>query len=113
MTTQVKCPALDCGKQFTVASSERGQRMQCPFCGLAFLNGGDTSAETKAAESAVPGASDKGRANGALTPELLQWAREQINEEETIAGLCEIRQTGGLQLSDFIEELERELTPRE
>jgi hypothetical protein len=44
--------------------------------------------------------------DGKLSPELLEWALQQINEEEIIAGLEEIQRTGGLQLSDFIQELE-------
>ena len=42
-----------------------------------------------------------------LTPELLEWARKQLNEEEIVVGLREIRQTGGLELQDFIHDLER------
>jgi type III restriction enzyme len=48
-----------------------------------------------------------------LTPELLEWARQQISEEEIIAGLEEIRRTGGLELKDFIDELEQEARTRE
>jgi len=48
-----------------------------------------------------------------LPPELLEWALQQRNEEETAAGLREIRLTGGLQLHDFLEELEQEAMPRE
>jgi hypothetical protein len=42
-----------------------------------------------------------------LTPELLEWARRELNEEEIVEGLREIRQTGGLELKDFLPELER------
>jgi hypothetical protein len=42
-----------------------------------------------------------------LTPKLLEWARKQLNEEEIVAGLREIRQTGGLELQDFLHELEQ------
>jgi hypothetical protein len=48
-----------------------------------------------------------------ITPEIIEWARQQLNEEETVAGLREIRETGGLELDDFIQELEQEATPRE
>jgi len=41
-----------------------------------------------------------------LTPELLEWALQQINEEEIVTGIREIRETGGLQFNDFIKELE-------
>jgi hypothetical protein len=48
-------------------------------------------------------------ANGdRLSPELLAWARAQFTEEELVAGLREVRETGGLQLADFLHELERE-----
>ena len=42
----------------------------------------------------------------ALTPELLEWARQQINVEEMLASIREIQETGGLELRDFIQELE-------
>ena len=48
-----------------------------------------------------------------LPPEILEWARQHFNEEEFLAGLREIRETGGLQLEDFIRELEQEATRRE
>jgi hypothetical protein len=41
-----------------------------------------------------------------LTPEILDWARRQFNEAEFVAGLREIRETGGLELRDFVRELE-------
>jgi hypothetical protein len=47
------------------------------------------------------------------TPELLEWARGLFSDEEIVAGLREIRETGGLQLTDFIHELEQEATSRE
>jgi hypothetical protein len=48
-----------------------------------------------------------------LTPELLERERRAINEEEILAGLREIEATGGLELKDFIHELEEEARPRE
>lgn len=48
-----------------------------------------------------------------LTPELLEQERRAVNEEEILAGLREIEATGGLELKDFIHELEQEVTPRE
>lgn len=41
-----------------------------------------------------------------VTPEILAWARQQFTEEEIVAGLRDIRETGGLELGDFIHELE-------
>jgi hypothetical protein len=48
-----------------------------------------------------------------IQPEILEWARQQLNEEETVAGLREIRETGGLELEDFLHELEQEAAPHE
>lgn len=39
-----------------------------------------------------------------LTPEILEWARQRFTDEEVLTGLREIRQTGGLELRDFIHE---------
>jgi hypothetical protein len=41
-----------------------------------------------------------------LPKDLLEWAREQYSEEEIIAGIEEIRATGGLELRDFLGELQ-------
>ena len=43
-----------------------------------------------------------------LTPDLLEWARAQLNEEEIAADVREIRETGGMQLDDFIAQVEEE-----
>jgi hypothetical protein len=51
--------------------------------------------------------------SGKLSPELLECARQQFSEEEFLAGLREIRETGGLELKDFIQELEQEAAPRD
>src|SRR5947209_7508458 len=40
-----------------------------------------------------------------LTPEELDWARGLDTEEEILAGIREIRETGGLELKDFIQEI--------
>jgi hypothetical protein len=48
-----------------------------------------------------------------LTPEVLEWARQGINEEEISAALREIRETGGLTLDQFIHEIEELALPKE
>ena len=56
------------------------------------------------------------QANGTVCKvpqEILDWARGQFDEEEFVAGLREIRETGGLELKDFLRELEKEAMPRE
>ncbi len=73
------------------------------------MNGAAAGAEDSTRLRASTGAP----AAGKISPELLAWARQQFNEEEFIAGLREVQEKGGLELHDFIDELERELEPRE
>ncbi len=44
--------------------------------------------------------------NPPLTPEFREWALQLFTEEEIVAGLREIEDTGGLELADFIHELD-------
>jgi hypothetical protein len=97
----------------------------CPRCGHRPEQAGVTAANgspphglpASPARPPVPpeGAPGDGTAphSGKLTPELLEWARKQFSEEEILAGLREIQQTGGLELRDFIQELEQEAARRE
>jgi hypothetical protein len=48
-----------------------------------------------------------------ITPELREWALRTFNEEECVAGIKEIEATGGVELRDFIDELEQEIASRE
>ncbi len=48
------------------------------------------------------------RVGDEIPQEILDWARREFDEEEFIAGLREIRKTDGLELKDFIHELESE-----
>jgi hypothetical protein len=41
-----------------------------------------------------------------IPPEIVEWARQTFDEEEFLARVREIEATGGLQLEDFIAELE-------
>ena len=41
-----------------------------------------------------------------VPPEIRAQALEQFSEEEIVTGLREVRETGGLELRDFIHELE-------
>jgi hypothetical protein len=45
--------------------------------------------------------------NGKLPAEILEWARQQVREEDVIAGIKDIHETGGFELKDFLAELER------
>jgi hypothetical protein len=46
----------------------------------------------------------------AISPSIMEWARTQFSEEEVVAGIREIRETGGLTLDDFYHELEKPAT---
>jgi hypothetical protein len=48
-----------------------------------------------------------------LTPELIEWYRQQTNVEEVLAQLRDVERTGGLELRDFIHELEEAAGPDE
>jgi hypothetical protein len=84
----IHCP--ECGSDFSASIKA------CPQCGF-MLNG----------TTPVP------PANGKLTPEQKAWALQHFRDEDLAAGLCEIEQTGGLELKEFIEDLEQEAQRRE
>jgi len=42
-----------------------------------------------------------------ITADLRAWATQQFTEEEIAAGIREIRATGGVELSEFISDLEQ------
>jgi hypothetical protein len=46
----------------------------------------------------------------AIPPELLAWARQTFDEEEFLADIREIEATGGVQLEDFLPEVEARAT---
>jgi hypothetical protein len=41
-----------------------------------------------------------------IPPEILEWARQTFDEQEFLSRIREIEATGGLQLQDFIAEVE-------
>jgi hypothetical protein len=50
---------------------------------------------------------------GKVPADLKEWAVADVNVEEFLAGVREIERTGGLELKDFIHELEEAAGPRE
>ena len=48
-----------------------------------------------------------------VPPELLEQARREFNEEEYLAALREVEETGGFEFEDIIRGLEEEAEPRE
>jgi hypothetical protein len=55
----------------------------------------------------------KGESVAALTPDIVESAKSQFREETIAAGLREVQATGGLELGDFIHELEQAAGPDE
>jgi hypothetical protein len=51
--------------------------------------------------------------DGKLPPGLHEWERQNFDRDAFLAGLCEVEQTGGLPLKDFLHELEQGVPPSE
>jgi hypothetical protein len=58
------------------------------------------------AESPEEGAARE-RKETRLTPELRAWLLQQSTEEEIVVGLRELREKGGLEFHEFVQELEQ------
>ncbi len=43
-----------------------------------------------------------------IPPELVEWARQTFDEEEFLKEFHEVQATGGLELNDFLAEIEAE-----
>lgn len=80
----VPCPS--CGRPLVPDTA-------CPHCGPTATNGAVPPEVATWVIEKVP-------------PDLLAWARQTFDEAEYLAGVREIEQTGGLQLEDFIGEIE-------
>jgi hypothetical protein len=83
------------------------ETVTCPECGH------PVALALAAADALAKMEKEEGKLNGKLPPELLEWARQTFDEEEFRAGMREIEETGGLELKDFIQELEQEVSSRE
>jgi hypothetical protein len=91
-----RCP--QCGRDHPADTAT------CSGCGHP-LNGVPLAGEGADTQQPAP--------SGKPSPELMEWVRRQFSEEEFLAGLREIRETGGRELKDFIRELEQEADPRD
>jgi hypothetical protein len=47
-----------------------------------------------------------------IPPEIVEWARQTFDEAEFLTHVHEIEATGGLQLEDFIAEIEARARPK-
>jgi hypothetical protein len=87
------CPK--CGHQADAAAAA------CPDCGQALSNGAaPLSAKPPPPPEVSTWVIEK------TPPDMLAWARQTIDEEEILAELEEIKRGGGLELKDFIDEIE-------
>ena len=48
-----------------------------------------------------------------IPPALREWIKRNINVEEDLAAIREIRETGGYRLEDIIQEIEQKVKSRE
>jgi hypothetical protein len=77
------------------------------------MNRNDLAREAKAtADAAAPPREVEQWKKIPLTPECREWAIQQFTEEEIVAGLRELREQGGLELRDFLPELEKIVAPQ-
>jgi hypothetical protein len=77
--------------------------VNCQKCGQGF----QTNAEVNGVGPVCPRCAAGIPPSPELTREFLAWVREQINEEEVLAALDEVRAGGGKELKEFIHELEQ------
>jgi hypothetical protein len=73
----------------------------------------DPSETSESHERLPENAAGSWREEPRLTPELRQWLLQHFNEEETLADLCELREKGGLELTEFLPELEQAVNGRD
>src|SRR5438552_3596323 len=93
------CPG--CGKPVPSAAAA------CPHCGrIRDASAAPTQPTTNSCNGSVSPEQVNGIPVFEYTPEFMEWARQLDTEEEIVAGLREIEETGGLELKDFIHELE-------
>jgi hypothetical protein len=73
----------------------------------------DPESPVPATPDTPPPGGDEYPRSGKPTPAILEWAKRQFTEEEAVAGLREIRETGGVELRDFVHELDQPAAPDE
>jgi hypothetical protein len=91
------CPR--CGRQTT---DEPGG---CPDCDAEPKKGANGRMGDPTSKPPIP-AEVAGWVIEQVPPDVLEWARQTCNEEEFTEALREIEHNGGVELKDFIHELE-------
>jgi len=92
------CP--NCGKQADHKAAV------CPDCGQAITNGAAPPLRRPVEKPPVP-AELAGVVFHKMTPAQIERERQTFDMEEFMAALREVERTGGLELKDFIHELEQ------
>ncbi len=91
-----------CGRQTT------DEPVDCPDCGQGPKNGAsDMTGKRPVPPEVARWVIEK------VPPDVLQWAKQTCNEEEFAAALREIETNGGVELKDFIHELEEGAVARD
>ena len=79
-------------------------------CALALKDQGAGQARPPEPPGATPAAPTESTAPPSgvvrLTPELLEWARQQFNEEEAVAALRDLRANGGISSEELLAVLD-------
>jgi hypothetical protein len=91
---EILCPK--CGHQVAREATA------CSNCGQDMRNG----AVPGSMEKPIPPPEVSSWVIEKVPPDLLAWARQTFNMEEYLAGVRQIEETGGLELKDFIDEIE-------
>jgi hypothetical protein len=91
------------------------ERYICPKCGQQTAD--ETSICRDCAHTLngklVSGGSPAGVPDGKLPPELREWADRAFDKEAFLADLADVERTGGVELKDFIHEIEQGGASRE
>jgi hypothetical protein len=93
--------------------------LSCPRCGLPTCqaancaNCGHVLNGQPPASAAAPVPRPAGVPDGSLPSEFHEWEQEYFDRERFLAGLSEVEQTGGVELKDFLLELESGVPPGE
>src|SRR5271170_6511858 len=100
----IPCP--ECGR------SSATEVAACPNCGHALANG--TAPQVRSSVTKPPPPPEVSSwVIEKVPPEMIEEARRTFNEEEYLAELREVEQTGGVQFEDILGEIEEMVKRRD